>query len=184
MPEPSKNAPSPFAAVLGELSEEHGRAVAVHGFDAEHDARHSDADWAWRLLRRVSEVLAPETIVPSTPAERRRAFVELAHIAASAVAAHDLRQKVETLAADLGEHYGATTDEAVAALARTSGLTATSTDASWRYVTRPDGDGIERHTLTCTRWNATSGDVCPGEFGCWQAKASTDEPDHHEEPPT
>lgn len=173
--------PDPFAAVLGELAEEHGRAVAVHGFDAEHDARHSDADWAWRLLRRVSEVLAPETIVPSTPAERRRAFVELAHIAASAVAAHDLRQQRATPPPDLPHDGGGVEVSAL-------GLV-TSTDGSWRYVARPSTpDTIERHTLDCTayrpRWiDGRALDLCPGDGGCWSPSTGSD-PDDHEEPPT
>lgn len=160
--------PDPFAAVLAELHEEHGRAVSVHGFDAEHDARHSDADWAWRLLRRISEVMAPETIVPSTADERRRAFVEVAHIAASAVAAHDLRTaraKVEADGRGVLEvphvlHHGWATG-----MADRVGVPplVTSTDASSRYVTRPGADYIERHTLACAAWRASPEGPCLGE---------------------
>jgi hypothetical protein len=135
--------PDAFAAVLAELSEEHGRAVAVHGFDEAHDDRHSDADWSWRLLRRVTEVMAPETVMRTTPAERRRALFECAHIAASAVAAHDRRSVPPELRGD------------VADVLTLPPIVSTSTDDSWRYVARPPVEAIEaieRHTLTCAAW--------------------------------
>lgn len=161
--------PDAFAAVLAELHAEHGRAVAVHGFDDDHDDRHSDADWSWRLLRRVTEVMAPETVMRTTPEERRRALFECAHIAASAVAAHD-RRAAGRLAA---------LDDAAARTAYTRHLAdpdsldsvLSSTDASWRYVTRPEIEGIERHTLTCDAWSG----------GCRGECVATLNP---EEPPT
>lgn len=162
-----------FAAVLAELSEEHGRAVAVHGFDEAHDDRHSDADWSWRLLRRVTEVMAPETVMRTTPEERRRALLECAHIAASAVASHDRRQRIAEVHEAMAEHMPASLDEADAALRRAAlGGIVTSADDSWRYVSRPEGDGIERHTLTCTGW---------GHHGACTGTCTTAT---HEEPPT
>lgn len=83
--------PGTFADVLRHLDLEHRLAVQAHGFTEEHDDRHGDADWAWRILRRVSELMVPATVLDLPPAERRRALVEIAHIAASAVAAHDRR---------------------------------------------------------------------------------------------
>lgn len=158
--------PDAFAAVLAELSAEHGNAVAVHGFDEAHDDRHSDADWSWRLLRRVTEVMAPETVMRTTPEERRRALLECAHIAASAVAAHDRRAAMATPAAPAMPHDGGGSE--VTALG-----TVSSTDGRYRYVARPeDPEHIERHTLTCTTWIRTTGATCLG--ACTQ----------HEEPPT
>lgn len=148
-----------FDAVLAELAREHRSAMERHGFTDEHDDRHDDQDWAWRILRRVSELMAPPTVIDQTPDDRRRALLEVAHIAASAVAAHDRRWAssaagVLEVPAELG---GATFD--------VSGLEppplVTSTDDRWRYVTRP-GDAIERHTLTCATWRPGPGITCTG----------------------
>lgn len=141
-----------FAGVLAELAAEHRVAVDRHGFTEEHDDRHDDGDWGWRLLRRVSELLTPPTVLPSTPEERRRAFLEVAHIAASAVAAHDRRAAARPGAPAVVEVGGAAVDAVAGRVEFDPPVVLTSTDTCHRYVTRPGGDGIERHRLDCDRW--------------------------------
>lgn len=133
---------STFSAVLAELAHEHAEAIGRHGFTEEHDDQHGDADWAWRLLRRVSELMAPPTVLTTTAAERRRALLEVAHIAASAVAAHDRRAAAEALA------VGDVVDQVAEDLR--PGELVVAEGGGFVFVARAENPGaVERHRLDC-----------------------------------
>lgn len=152
----SDEAPDPgtFLAVLVELHDEHARATERHGFTDAHDDLHGDQDWAWRILRRVSELMAPPTVIDQSDDDRRRALLEVAHIAASAVASHDRRSLGSPDTEDAGDALARVT--AVVASGAPDGETVTSTDRRFRYVARGGStdDRAERHLLTCDRWQA------------------------------
>lgn len=139
---------SGFDLVLGELADEHHQALDRHGYDEAHDDTRSDADFGWLLLRRVSELMAPETVMATTPQARRRALVEVAHIAASAIAAHDRRH-----AATAGVLEVEPMLHRFTAMTSEEPRLVSSVDQRWRYVTRPGDDAVERHRLGCVNWN-------------------------------
>lgn len=76
--------------VLEELRVERTRQVVEHDMGREHDDRLTMTEWAWRLLRRVTDLAHPW---PEAHVDVRRELVEIAAIAVAALEAHDRRQR-------------------------------------------------------------------------------------------
>lgn len=75
--------------VSQEVRNERHHQIEDHGRDAAHDDRHDLAAWGWHLLRRVTEVVAPPTVIPLSRLEARRLLIEVAAIAQAAVESLD-----------------------------------------------------------------------------------------------
>lgn len=164
-----------FDDVLRELAAEHAGAIERHGFDHVHDDAHDDQTWAWYLLRRVSELLTPADVLVQSPAERRRHLLEVAHIAASAVASHDRR--IETGGIIPGDDVGWTPLPSPASfedvpdepdLVAAPGKWYPTVDGplgegvDCLLVARRGVDQIERHAVTCRLYRPGPGITCTG----------------------
>lgn len=73
--------------VLDEIRTERARQIGEHGWTPEHDDHHKLPEWAWLLLRRVTELAAPFDAMPV--ATTRRTLLEVAAISVAAIEAHD-----------------------------------------------------------------------------------------------
>jgi ABC-type branched-subunit amino acid transport system ATPase component len=74
--------------VMLEVAHERVRQVDRHGYDRSHDAQHDVKEWAWLLLRRITDLMHPWQGTTEL-GDQRRLMIELAAITVAGIVALD-----------------------------------------------------------------------------------------------